>query len=375
LGASQNLLLQEIRKALKKILFYINAIHYGGAEKVLVNLANEFAAIGYRTIVVTSFYDSPEYALSGKVKRYSLEQEEQQQSFLRRNMLRIIRLRRICRKEKPDLVVSFMGEANFRAIIATLFLPMKTMISVRNDPDKEYGNRFLRLLAKVFFRLADGCVFQTEEARNWFPKGIRYKSKIILNQVDANFYKVNYTGERKHIVTVGRLEPQKNHKLLLRAFQKIANRYPEEKLLLYGEGTLYRELSDYINKLGLHNRVQLKGATMDIPNRIYSAKLFVLSSDYEGLPNAVMEAMALGIPVVSTDCPCGGPRLLIRNKETGILVPVKNAKAMARAMDMVLSDNALYEKLSCNARIRAKEFEPEAVFKEWKAYIDEVIQG
>jgi glycosyltransferase involved in cell wall biosynthesis len=358
---------------LRKVLFYINAIHHGGAEKVLVNLANNFAEIHYKTIVVTSFVDQEEYTLSTKVKRLSLEHDNLPGSFLRRNMIRMINLRKICKSEKPDIVISFMGEANFRAIIATRFLRIPTLISVRNDPDKEYEGFLLRVLAKQLFRLADGCVFQTQDAKNWFPNQIKRKSRIILNQVDEKFFKINYLGERKNIITVGRLEPQKNHKLLIRAFHRIAERYQEVNLIIYGDGSLSSELSLYVEKLGLQGRVVLKGATMDIQDKIFDAKLFVLSSDYEGLPNAVMEAMTLGIPVISTDCPCGGPRLLIQNNENGILVPVNDEIKMAHAIDKVLSDSKLYRKLSQNGKLRAAHFEPKVVFKEWNKYVDEII--
>ncbi len=358
---------------MRKVLFYINAIHHGGAEKVLVNLANNCAATHYKTIVVTSFIDREEYTLSSEVERLSLEKYNLGKSFLNRNIARTIGLRKICKKEKPDIVISFMGEANFRAILATRFLRIPTLISVRNDPDKEYENFLMKVLAKALFRLADGCVFQTEEAKNWFPNQIKKKSRIILNQVDEKFFGTPYVGERKDIVTVGRLEPQKNHRLLIRAFYRIAKRHQDVNLIIYGDGSLYTELSRYVEKLRLQERIKLKGAAMDIQEKIYDAKLFVLSSDYEGLPNAVMEAMTLGIPVISTDCPCGGPRLLLQNNEYGILVPMKDEIAMARAMDQVLKDTKLANELSQKGKLRSLAFEPKVVFKEWNEYINEII--
>lgn len=357
---------------MRKLLFYINAIHHGGAERVMVNLANEFSRRGYAVILVTSFYDKKEYALDQMVRRESLEGVELVQGSLKKNFSRIVKLRKICKRERPDVVVSFMAEANFRAILATRLLGIKTVVSVRNDPQREYPNFAYKTVAKILFPLASGYVFQTEDAKNHFPRSIQDKSRIILNHVDKKFYKTNYEGDRKDIVTVGRLEKQKNHKLLMDAFAKIAGDFPEDNLSIYGDGSLRQSLSDYAASLGLENRIAFKGLAMDIQEEIKGAKLFVLSSDYEGLPNAVMEAMTLGIPVVSTDCPCGGPRLLIDSGENGVLVPVRDADKLAKAMKSVLEDGCFAGKLSQRARERSLDFAPEEVFGEWEQYILEI---
>jgi len=357
---------------MKKIMFYINAIHHGGAERVMVNLANMFSLRGYEVILVTSFFDREEYSLSSSVKRLSLEEAEANQSFLKKNTTRINRLRAICKKEGPDILVSFMAEANFRAILASRFLGIKTLISVRNDPRQEYPGFLFKAAAKILYPLASGCVFQTEDAKKWFSRAVQKKSRIILNQVDEKFYKVNFSGERKDIVTVGRLESQKNQRLLIEAFAQIADHFPEVNLRIYGDGELRQSLAELAKSLGINNRVYFMGACMDIQEKIQNAKLFVLSSDYEGLPNAVMEAMALGIPVVSTDCPCGGPRLLIKNNINGILVKTGDKAELIRAMDRILRDKKFAKKISVNARIRASEFRPGKVFEKWEDFITSI---
>lgn len=354
---------------MKKFLFYINAIHHGGAERVIVNLANKFSSKNYEVVLVTSFYDKEEYTLNSKVKRLSLEDKEINASFFKRNFNRTLKLREICKSEKPDIVVSFMAEANFRSIIATMFLGIKTLISVRNDPNKEYPNVLFRFMAKILYPFASGCVFQTEDAKRWFSKKVQRKSKIIMNQVDDEFYQINYNGERKNIVAVGRLEPQKNHKLLIKAFSMIANDFPEEKLIIYGGGSLYNELVKYVDGLGLTARVIFKGPTLNIQNKIYNSKLFILSSNYEGLPNVIMEAMALGVPIISTDCPCGGPRMLIENNKSGVLVKPNDVQDLAYAMKLILSDTCLADYLSKNAKKASKKFESNNVYNTWESYI------
>ena len=192
----------------KTLLFYINAIHDGGAERVLLQLAKRFAACGWRAVVVTSFVDQWEYPVPEGVERLSIEQAQIPQSRLRRNLSRIKALRRLIREYKPAALISFMAEPNFRAVLASRFLPVKTIVSVRNDPEREYGGRLGRIIGKWLLPLADGCVFQTEQAKNWFPKRLQKRSKIIMNQVDERFFQVTGTGENGYVMTAGRLTAQ-----------------------------------------------------------------------------------------------------------------------------------------------------------------------
>lgn len=356
-----------------KILFYINLIDFGGAERVVVNLANEFSKRGHEVIIVTSYCKEREYELNDKVKRLSLEDKEIKQSFIKKNLTRTSRLRRICKKERPDIVVSFMAQANFRAIMATRFLKIKTLISVRNDPDKEYPNGIYRFAAKILYPLASGCVFQTEDAKSWFPHLIQRKSKIILNPVNDKFYKVDYKGERENIVTVGSLSPRKNQQLLIKAFSLIAQEFPKDNLVIYGEGPEREKLVELTKSLNIEKRVFFMGESSEIHEKIKNAKVFVLSSNYEGLPNVVMEAMALGLPVISMDCPCGGPRMLIENEKSGILVDTNDVEAMVEKMRIVLKNSSFAEYLGENGRRTAEGFNQEKIYKTWEIYMKEII--
>lgn len=356
-----------------KILFYINLIDFGGAERVVVNLANEFSKRGHETVIVTSYCKEQEYELNEKVKRLSLEEKQLKESFIRKNLTRTLRLRRICKKERPDIVVSFMAQANFRAIMATRFLKIKTLISVRNDPDKEYPNGIYRFTAKILYPLASGCVFQTEDAKNWFPHSIQRKSKIILNPVNDKFYQMDYKGERENIVTVGSLSPRKNQQLLIKAFSLIAQEFPKESLIIYGNGPEREKLIELTKSLNIEERVFFMGESSEIHEKIKNAKVFVLSSNYEGLPNVVMEAMALGLPVISTDCPCGGPRMLIENEKSGILVDTNDVEAMVEKLRIILKNPSFAEFLGENGRETAEGFNQEKIYKSWEIYMKEII--
>lgn len=356
----------------KTLMFYINAIHDGGAERVLLQLAKRFAARGYRAVVVTSFVDAWEYPVPEGVERLSIEQEQIDQSRLRRNLSRIEALRRLIREYKPAALISFMAEPNFRAVIASRFLPVKTIVSVRNDPEREYGGRLGRIIGKWLLPLADGCVFQTEQAQKWFPKRLQKRSKIIMNQVDERFFQVKDAGENGYVMTAGRLTAQKNQALLIRAFAAIAKDV-EEELRIYGEGELRPELEALIAGMGMEGRIRLMGASNEMPAALAGCRLFVLPSDFEGMPNALLEAMAAGRCCVSTACPCGGPEAVIENGVNGMLVPVGAEEALSAAMLELLKDEKKRRTLAAAAGESAAAFRPEAIFEHWRDYVEQVI--
>ena len=351
-----------------KVMFYINHLGHGGAERVMVNLAKQFAENGDDVTIATSFRAENEYELSDKVRRINIL-SEYPTSFFARNFQLIKRLRKLVKNEKPDMMVSFMAEPNFRAVSACLFTKTKSIISVRNDPNKEYPTGVFRFLAKTLYRCADGVVFQTDDAQNWFPKAIRKKSRIIFNQVADKFYNTDCKDERSGIVTVGRLTNQKNHKMLISAYAKIADEITDD-LVIYGDGELRDDLSAYAESLGISNRVFLPGVVDNVECVINSAKLFVLSSDYEGMPNALMEAMALGVPCISTDCPCGGPKMLFGDDR--YLVSVGDENALADKMLYVLKPEVA-SACSLHLRARAESFRPVVVFDAWKSFVVEVL--
>jgi glycosyltransferase involved in cell wall biosynthesis len=304
----------------------------------------------------------------------SLEDKQIRTSYLKRNITRIKKLRQICKKEKVDILVSFMGEPNFRAMLATIGLPVKNIISVRTDPKVEYKGLVRGILGKYLLPCADGAVFQTKEARDWFPKRLRKRSAVIYNVVDERFFATPYKSGRD-IVTCGRISSEKNHELLLRAFSRIHDKFPETRLHIYGrtqEENEFSKLKELIKKLDLEDGAFLEGECENIPEILSVAGLFVLTSNYEGLPNALMEAMAVGVPSISTDCPCGGPRELFGEELKEYLTPVGDEQALAAKMEKLLSDEE--ERLATGRKMkeRAKAFRTEKIGKQWIAYAERV---
>ena len=342
-----------------KVILYIGSLSRGGAERVIATLANYLNKKGIFCIVVTTYQRENEYQLDEGIKRIILSTPQNRTivSKIINNIDQLLKLRNIVKKEQPNTILSFMGEPNFRMLVSCFGLKVKKIISIRNAPEKEYPTFVTRLFAKNIFKIANHIVFQTEDARKWFPFSIQKKSTIILNPVDDVFFNTKFDGQRHDLVTTGRLVPQKNHKLLIHAFAKIADKI-EDNLYIYGEGELRSELEQLIFELGMQNRIFLPGAVKNVADTIKSAKLFVLSSDYEGLPNSLMEAMALGIPCISTDCPCGGPSMLL---DDDFLVKVNDEMMLGKKIFQFIECS----NFNCGYRIEIESFSSQNVMKKW----------
>lgn len=354
------------------IFFYISTLEKGGAERVVTQLAKEFGKQDNNITIITSFKGKNEYEVPSYVRRINLLKEKDTSNKIKRNLNLISKLRKIIKRDKPDLLISFMQEPNVRSIIATRGLRTKSIISVRNDPKMEYPGTIGHIISKYLLPKANGCVFQTEDAKNFFPKTLQDKSTIIFNQVDEKFFDVDKK-EGEYIVSIGRLSPQKNHKMLINAFEKVNQKCPNERLLIYGKGELKEELEYEINKRGLKHNIHLMGLTSDVPKVLSKAKMFILSSDYEGMPNTLLEAMAVGLPCISTDCPCAGPRTIIDHGKDGLLVPIEDEKELARSILLLLEDKNFYNRVCRNAKEKSKIFKPSYIFKQWEDYFVEVI--
>ncbi len=351
-----------------KILFYISSLNKGGAERVISNLASLFSKKDYEVLFVTSTKSDNEYTLGENVKRIAIS-NEYIKSYLKRNIFNCRKLRKIMKEFKPDVAISFLAEPCYRLMLSSFGLKIKRILSVRGNPEKEERRNFIsKLLTKMLYRRADYIVFQTKQQMEHFDKRIQKKGVIIQNPVLSTFYNVDMSNaQEKDIVSCGRLNIAKNFPLLIKAFYLIHNKV-NENLYIYGEGALRDELQALIDSLGLQERVFLPGIIDDVPQTIKHAKLFVMSSDYEGLPNALMEAMVLGLPCISTDCKVGGPKDLLSD-ECGVLVPTNNVEMLSAAMLDLLQNKAKRELYGKNAKIKALNYHPDLIFKKWEELI------
>lgn len=363
------------------IVFYIGWLYKGGAERVVVNLADYFHQQGWKVYIVTPKKHETEYKISDGIDRVisDLADSEVTGSRIKNLRARIRKLRQVFMECKPNVIVSFLGKNNFMAIQAAKPLGIPVVVSVRSDPQREYKNFAMRVLVKPMFKRASGVILQTQEAMNYFPQSIRKKSVILPNSLKPAFVKPYYDGERiPVIVTAGRFDDNKNQILLIKAFQEIAADYPQVELRLYGEGPAQSKWEQYISEnisYNIASRIHFMGVRDNLEELIYQDSIFVLTSIVEGMPNALIEAMALGLAVISTDCPCGGPRELIGNNENGILIKsYTDPRELADALRRVLSDKKLAWRLSQNAYRKTREYLPEVVNAQWREYLQSLMK-
>lgn len=360
----------------KKIAFYCGSLAKGGTERKIVNLAEYFVQKDYAVTIITQYKHEDEYQISDTIERVisDITFQEQGKSRLINFLKRFIKLRKIFCKVNPDVTFSCFGKNNLMAIATNFFRKNKVIVSVVADPNKEYATKQMRVLAKMLFAFADGVVLQTKMTKSFFPKYIRKKAIILPNPLNPLFIRPRYDGIRnKEIVAVGRLDDNKNHAMLIKAFSKIKSEFPEYKVIIYGEGEERNHLLELIDKLGLSDRVFLPGKTNAIQENIYASSLFVLTSDTEGMPNALMEAMALGLPVIATDCPCGGPAELIIDGVNGYLVPVRDEEALEKRMRYCLSHTVESDKIGRKAMEIQNSLNPQQVNRKWEQYFIQIM--
>ena len=356
-----------------KINFFIGGLSGGGAERVICNLSNYLYNKGHTVTILTMADDQPSYSLDDGVRRIALLNEEERRGFIYNSCLRLWRFCKYLKQEKTDVYVVMLPVTIIMMLVMRWLIKGKIIASERNSPST-YARTTQRLL-KFLAKQAEGWVFQTKEEYEWYGRVVK-KGIIIPNAINPDFIKPVYTGVRKKtIVTVGRMTEQKNQALLIRAFAEVVKDFPLYNLKIYGDGEKRDELIILSEKLGLVNNIEFPGYLKNIGEHIKDSSLFVLSSDFEGMPNALMEAMALGLPCISTDCDGGGAKFLIENGKNGMLVPKGDAEILADAMRKMLSDKAFAEQCGQEAHKIVTQLEPHVIYSKWESFINDVLKA
>lgn len=356
---------------MKKVLFYIYSLNKGGAERVLLTLAEKLNK-KYDVVILTDVFDDREYDLPERIRRIDLQEYMNQIPHIKIGVVkRLLAIRQCCKREKPDKIIAFMIANSIRAVLANLFTGNKVIVAVRANPYAEYGDWKKHLWVQTVFLCAEKIVCQTSHQTEYFCGLLRKKCVVIENPLFPDFYLPLYEGERKkQIVSAGRLYDYKNHKLLIRAFAQIADEFPDYSVTIWGEGPYRKELENEIERYNLEARIFLPGDSPRVAKDIYAAALFVLPSDTEGMPNALMEAMSLGLAVIATDCPGGGPRSLIQHGENGLLCEVGNVNDLAEQMRLILGNQMMREKLGNNALSIREQCHVDTISEKWSLLID-----
>jgi len=342
---------------------------------VTCNLANYLSGQGHNVEILVMAESKDSYYVKPDVKIVPLLKDSEKKNGVYNAFVRIARLQKYMKSRKDvDRYVVMLPKTTVMMLALAGNTRAKIIASERVDP-ATYGARMQKML-KHYAKRADGFVFQTEDARAWYGDAVKNcRAEVIPNAINPDFIRPRYVGERiKRVVAAGRMTTQKNFALLINAFSKVANEFPEYMLTIFGEGPERQNLEAQIKKLGIEDRVSMPGHTDHMPEELEKSSLYVLSSDFEGMPNALMEGMAVGLPCISTDCPCGGPKFLIQDGKNGILVPVGDVDKMAEAMKALLIDEEKRNALGKEAATVQERLAPEKIYKQWEEFIVNVCE-
>lgn len=343
----------------RKIVIILGSMGKGGAERVVSNISNYFVQKEWKVYIVLLLSGDVSYYLDDRIKIIDISDKSRSRVLMLPKWL--CGIRTIVKDIKPDTILSFAARINVITSVACLGLNRKIVLSERNDPYMDGRGLVTNLGTKIFYPMANSIVFQTKRAKSYF---LSYKLKdksVIPNPISVSTLATKCKFGK--IVSVGRLSKQKNQAMLIRAFAKIIDIYPYAKLTIYGEGELRASLQKMIDDRNLQDKIQLPGIVDNIHDEIKDANIFVLSSDYEGLSNALLEALVMGVPCISTRV--AGSDEYIENGKNGLLIDVGDEDALANAMKVLLENDSLCEEMSRKARESADVLSMDTVCEEW----------
>ncbi len=401
-------------KKQKEIVFLIKVMNGGGAERVVSLLSKAVAEKGFKTTLILTHQSEKDALLNdinpdievislpdetknlksnkicpkvimfvarfiGKLSFIFGEKAKYKSSvlkYLSRNFKEVCYLKKYFKEHKTSSAVAFLYDSIFLSLLSK-GKKNKLIVSERGDPRQSANSKTTMAFLKNEFQKADAFVFQSPDAQKWYKENTSVKGTVIFNPIKADLPE-SYHGERqKKIVNFCRISAQKNLVLLVEAFEKFYTDFPEYELYIIGDpvgndAQGYIDLvKERIEKTPCKDKIFLLPSRRDIHEEIKDYKMFVSSSDFEGMSNSMLEAMALGLPCVCTDCPAGGARAVIKGGENGLLVPVGDSEKLYLAMKRITEDEALAEKLSRNAVAVRENQSLEKIIEKWM----EIING
>lgn len=353
-----------------RIGFVLAALQAGGAERVVAQLSAAMVERGWSVEVIA--FDRPDdpiyHPLDPRVActRLALPSDGGGMRGAWRSARRIAALRRHLKTQRFDTVISFLTKINVMTLLAGAGLSSPIIVSERNNPLRQQASKLWHLSTGLLYRGAADIVIMSERSRQALPAGVRSRATIIPNPVRDSG--VRPASQARTFVAVGRLTHQKGFDLLIDAFAMASPSLPGWQLIIYGEGPDRAQLEQRRMRHGLLHRVHLPGTTNVPQEWISQASVFVLSSRYEGWPNALAEALAAGTPCIAFDCDFGAAEMVIPD-ETGLLVPAEDVSALARALQRLAENPALRHRLASAARVRMTQFETDRIIDQWRKLV------
>lgn len=325
---------------MKKVMIAIGKLTGGGAERVASVWANQLSLLGCKVSILSLFQAENEYAILKDVDVYRISNDKD--TFFQMPLIKkFIAFRKIIRTEQPDYIISFLPYLQTWSMLASVGLGIKRIDTVRNNLDKErFPNILQKFLWKMSYCTCNRIVLQSSEQASFLTKRQQKKCVVIPNPVDDIYLhtsKETVSPPLRYFVAAGRIHAQKNYPLMIKAFTAVCRKQPDLKLNIYGTGRPeYIEfLQNLISAEGMEEHISLMGRVNHIEEEYIKHDVFLMTSDYEGMPNALAEAMASKLICISTDCKTG-PRDLIDDGINGFLVPVGDAVALEQTITCVL---------------------------------------
>lgn len=356
---------------MNNLMIVCGTLESGGAERVISILSKPFAD-KFKNVTIITWREAPIfYNIDTRVTIISLPQL----AHSNRNITKIFVLRKYIRQCKPNLILSFLTIFNLFTIISSIGLKIPVIVAERNDPNYIKGGFIMKKIRNFLYTFSNGILCQTQSIQDYFKKPLRKKTHIIYNPITLPcdyIGKALLTTKEKSIVSVGRLHPQKNQKLLIDSFIAFHHKHPNYKLIIYGTGQLKEALQEHINKNNIAGNIILAGERKDVKDLILNAEMFIMTSQYEGMPNALIEAMCLGLPCVSTRV--SGAVDLIQNNENGILVN-SSVTDIREAMESVTDNPKFAEKIAKNATSIYENLNVNHISQQWIDYLTTKLES
>ena len=329
-------------------------------------LANTFAQKGYEVEIVCINKHLVFYPIDEKVKVWFAEDEVKSPSILKK----VLWLRNHIKNDRPDVVIAFMLEVYCVTLASLIGVSVPVISSERIDP--HFFGRAKGLLRWLLLRRTTHLVVQTVRIKDFYSAKLQSRTTIIPNPVTDKVFSLTPTLKQKRIIAVGRLAYQKNYPMMFRAFAKVHHDFPDWQLVVYGNGPQKDEIRGVIERLGMEGHIILAGKSDHVVEEMNKSSLFVMSSDYEGMSNALLEAVCVGLPVISTDV--SGARDLITEGVNGYIVPVGNERALTLALSSMLSSPEKMDEMGRQSKALAPRFREEQIVGQWEELIKKVVR-
>lgn len=351
-----------------KITFVTATLTSGGSERVMSIVANKMQERGYEVEIICLNDQIVFYPINEGIKITHVEVEAGTKSLPKK----LWWFRKHIQKTQPDVVIAFMVSVYTVTLLALMGIDIPVISSVRNDP--AYSNLRKKITRKLLLPRSAHVVVQTQQIKKFFNKGIQKMTSVIYNPVNEKVFKLQPTKKENRIISVGRLYPQKDQKTMIEAFAKMSEHHPDWKLVIFGEGPERKAMEKMIQdpRFKIQDKVVLPGRSENIVDELNKSKIFCLSSIYEGMSNALVEAICVGLPIVTTKV--SGTEELIKNGENGFIVNIGDKDSMAKALTKIIEDENLQNQFAEKNKAQAIKFETNTIVNQWEDLVNSVVR-